>query len=72
MTVVPELDLVIAMYGGNYSSRVQLDIGHNYVPRFVLPAIREPGDDKNAPVVEGDYTSPYGRSPDGTRVLRKK
>ena len=26
------------------------------------------GDDKNAPVVEREYTNPYGRSDDGSRV----
>jgi CubicO group peptidase (beta-lactamase class C family) len=72
VTVVPELGLAIAFYSGNYSSRVQLDVGHNYVPRYILPAVREPGDDRKAPVVEGDYTSPYGRSPDGSRVSRTK
>ena len=66
--VVPELDLVIAIFGGNYISRVQLDFGHNWVPRYILPAVREAGDDKSAPVVEPEFKSPYGRSPDGRRV----
>jgi len=38
------------------------------VPRLILPAVREPGDDRNAPVVEHEYTNPYGRSEDGSRV----
>jgi len=70
VTVVPDLDLVVAFFAGNYSSRVQRDLGHIYVPRYILPAVREPRDDKSAPVIDGDYTSPYGRSPDGGRVLR--
>jgi len=72
ITVVPELDLVIAFYAGNYSSRSQRDLGHNYVPRYLLPAVREAGDDKSAPVVDRDYTSPYGRSTDGSRVSPTK
>ena len=70
VTVVPELDLVVAFFAGNYSSRSQRELGHIYVPRFILPAVREAGDDKNAPVVERDYTSPYGYSKDGSRVSR--
>jgi CubicO group peptidase (beta-lactamase class C family) len=66
--VVPELDLVIAIFGGNYISRVQLDFGHNWVPRYILPAVREAGDDRSAPVVDREFKSPYGRSPDGSRV----
>ncbi len=72
VTVVPELDLVVAFYAGNYNSRSQRDLGHNYVPRYLLPAVREAGDDKSAPVVDRDYTSPYGRSTDGSRVLPAK
>ena len=71
VTVVPELDLVIAFYAGNYSSRSQRDLGHTFVPRYLLPAVREPGDNKSAPVVDRDYTSPYGRSTDGSRVPQK-
>ena len=70
VTVVPELDLVVAFYAGNYSSKVQRDLGHVYVPRYILPAVREPQDDASAPIVDRDYTSPYGRSPNGSRVLR--
>jgi len=72
VTVVPELDLVVAFYAGNYSSRSQRDLGHTFVPRFLLPAVREAGDDKRAPVTERDYTSPYGRSTDGRPVSTKK
>ena len=70
ITVVPELDLVVAFYAGNYSSGGQIDLGHVYVPRFILPAVREAGDDRNAPVVERAFVSPYGRSPDGSKVAR--
>jgi CubicO group peptidase (beta-lactamase class C family) len=61
--VIPELDLVIATYAGNYSSRVGLNIQQNLTPRYILPAVREPGDDKSAPVKpREDYVSPYGPS----------
>jgi CubicO group peptidase (beta-lactamase class C family) len=72
LTVVPELDLVVAFYAGNYSSRVQKDLGHNYVPRYLLPAVREAGDDEKAPVVDRDFTSPYGYSKDGSRLSRTR
>ena len=61
--VIPELDLVIATYAGSYSSRAALIIQQNLAPRYILPAVREPGDDKNAPVIpREDYLSPYGPS----------
>jgi len=72
LTVVPELDLVVATYAGNYSGRVQIEFGQNYVARYVLPAVREAGDDSKVPVVEREYTSPYGRSTDGSRVIPDK
>jgi CubicO group peptidase (beta-lactamase class C family) len=70
ITVVPELELVVAFFAGNYSSRVQMELGHNYVPRYILPAVRQTGDDATAPVVERDFKSAYGRDPDGSRVTR--
>lgn len=68
VTVVPELDLAVAVMAANYSSRVQLTYTATLVPRILLPAVREPGDDPSTPVVEREYTSPYGRSPNGSRV----
>ncbi len=68
ITVVPELDLVVAFHAGNYSSRIQRDLGHIFVPRYILPAMREAADDKSAPVVEREYASPYGYSKNGRRV----
>lgn len=61
--VIPELDLVIAAYGGNYADRVSLVLQQEYVPRYILPAVREAGDDPNAPVQAQDFKSPYGRPP---------
>lgn len=49
---IPELDLVIATFGGNYSSSAGTFFVQNHlVPRDLLPAVREEGDDRNAPVV---------------------
>jgi CubicO group peptidase (beta-lactamase class C family) len=59
--VVPELDLVIATYGGNYSDRVGLQIQQELVPNYILPAVREPGDDPHAPAQEREFETPYGR-----------
>jgi CubicO group peptidase (beta-lactamase class C family) len=67
VNVIPELDLVVAIYGANYSSRVQAEL-HHIVPRWLLPAVREPGDDLDAPVLPRGFTSPYGPSKDGSRV----
>jgi CubicO group peptidase (beta-lactamase class C family) len=61
--VVPELYLVVATFAGNYSSKGMGNM-QNLPPRYILPAVREPGDDKNAPVIfREDYVTPYGRSP---------
>ena len=68
---IPELDLVVAIYGANYGSRTTGAI-REIVPRFLLPAVREAGDDKGAPVVEHEYVNPYGRSEDGSRVISQK
>ena len=71
VTVIPELDLVVATMAGNYSSRVQISYTNMIVPRSILPAVREPGDDPRAPVMDRDFTSPYGRGPDGSRVTQR-
>jgi CubicO group peptidase (beta-lactamase class C family) len=60
--VIPKLDLVVATYAGNYSSKGTIHISHELIPRYILPAVREPGDDKNAPVVPRDFVTPYGGS----------
>jgi len=68
VTVVPALDLVVATMAGNYSSRVQITHTGTMVPRSILPAVREAGDDLGAPVRDREYQTPYGRSTDGSRV----
>jgi CubicO group peptidase (beta-lactamase class C family) len=72
VTVVPERDLVVATFAGSFSSRKGMFAASTEpIPRIILPAVREPGDDKNAPVVEREYVSPYGPSKDGSRVSKK-
>lgn len=67
--VIPELDLVVAVFGGNYNDgRATVYIQQELLPRFILPAVRELGDDKTAPVIEKDFKSPYGRSANTGRV----
>jgi CubicO group peptidase (beta-lactamase class C family) len=61
--VVPRLDLVIAAYGGNYADRVSFKLQQEYVPSYILPAVREAGDDPNAAVKTRDFATPYGRLP---------
>jgi CubicO group peptidase (beta-lactamase class C family) len=70
VVVIPELDLVVATMAGNYISRIQITYTGALVPRFILPAVRERGDDPNAPVAERAFTSPYGASTDGSRISR--
>jgi CubicO group peptidase (beta-lactamase class C family) len=54
VVVVPDLDLVIASFGGNYFSPGTFFMQRNVIPRLLLPAVREAGDDRNAPVVPRD------------------
>lgn len=71
VSVIPELSLVIATVGANYSSgRRNLEASTNLIPRSILPAVREPGDDLDAPVIEREFTTPYGPSKNGRRVGR--
>jgi CubicO group peptidase (beta-lactamase class C family) len=72
VTVIPQLDLVVATFAGNFSSRKGMFAASTEpIPRIILPAVREKGDDKNAPVIERQYVSPYGASKDGSRVSKK-
>jgi CubicO group peptidase (beta-lactamase class C family) len=69
VVVIPELDLVVAMHGGNYNNaRSTIHIGQELIPRYILPAVRERGDNMNAPVVERPWRTPYGRSANGGPV----
>ncbi|HYR30138.1 MAG TPA: serine hydrolase domain-containing protein [Thermoanaerobaculia bacterium] len=69
VTVVPELELIVATFAGNFFSRKGMFAAStDPIPRILLPAVREAGDDRNAPVIEREYVSPYGASKDGSRV----
>ena len=68
--VVPALDLVVTTMGGNFSNRRGMKYLGNLIANSILPAVREPGDDMNAPVKDLDWMSPYGASKDGSRVRR--
>jgi hypothetical protein len=39
--VVPDLDLVIAVYASNYGDRVLFMIQDDIVPKQILPAVKE-------------------------------
>jgi CubicO group peptidase (beta-lactamase class C family) len=41
VVVIPELDLVIAVYGGNYNERAGGLMIADLIPRYILPAARE-------------------------------
>jgi CubicO group peptidase (beta-lactamase class C family) len=41
--VVPDLDLVIAVYATNYGDRVLFTIQDDIVPKQILPAVKESG-----------------------------
>jgi CubicO group peptidase (beta-lactamase class C family) len=43
VTVVPELDLVIACFGGNYSSRGWRWVQYEAIPKYILSAVEERG-----------------------------
>jgi len=60
--VIPELDLVIGTWGGNYASRVTFFLQQEVIPNYILPAVREEGDDPEAPVMVGTYETIYGPS----------
>jgi CubicO group peptidase (beta-lactamase class C family) len=66
--VSPDLDLVVATMGGNYSNRRGASYLGNLIATSILPAVREKGDDPDAPVKNVDWASPYGASTDGSRV----
>jgi CubicO group peptidase (beta-lactamase class C family) len=38
--VIPKLDMVVAFYGGNYNDRAARASQQEYVPKYILPAVR--------------------------------
>ena len=71
VVVIPDLDLVIATYGGSYHSPAGLHIQQELIPRYILPAVRRPGDDPNASVKWIEWKTPYGRSPNGSPIRNR-
>jgi CubicO group peptidase (beta-lactamase class C family) len=57
--VVSSLDLVIGTFGGSFTSRVGLEIQQGYIPRHILPAVREEGDRTDTPVSPRAYEVAY-------------
>jgi CubicO group peptidase (beta-lactamase class C family) len=43
VTVIPELDLVIATYAGSYGDSAGTHIRQEFPPKYILPAVRERG-----------------------------
>jgi len=41
IVVIPDLDMVVACYGGNYSDSAGWLLIREYIPRFILPSIVE-------------------------------
>jgi CubicO group peptidase (beta-lactamase class C family) len=68
--VVPALDLVIATYGGNYFSPGGWYVQLNLTPQYLLPAVREAGDDRNAPVVPRKDFAPKKGPEDDSGPIR--
>jgi hypothetical protein len=64
---VPELDLTIAIFAGNYSDDVTYQIEEEFIPNYLLPAVREAGDDPSAPIQKGTFATQYGRDADAGR-----
>ena len=54
--VVPDLDLVVAVYASNYGDRVLFEIQNDLVPKQILPAVREAGRDRTS----ASASVPYG------------
>ncbi|HEY6065404.1 MAG TPA: hypothetical protein VIY96_04570, partial [Thermoanaerobaculia bacterium] len=49
--VIPDADLVVGIFGGNFhDGRVGLRIQQEYVPQYILPAVREGGSPVSRPV----------------------
>jgi hypothetical protein len=59
---VARRDLVIAIYAGNYADPpTAIHVQQGLAPTYILPAVREPGDDPRAAMTPRPFHSPYGR-----------
>lgn len=70
VVVFPELDLVVASFGGNYSSPGTFYSQRTLIPQYLLPSVREAGDDLNAPVTvpRENVKVVFGDMKDGSRI----
>jgi CubicO group peptidase (beta-lactamase class C family) len=71
--VIPALDLVIATQGGNYASPGTFFVQMTVVPRDLLPAVREPGDDPHRPVTARTkgFAPRLGDTADGSPIRKR-
>jgi CubicO group peptidase (beta-lactamase class C family) len=58
--VVPELDLVIGIFASNYADRIGLHVQQDFPANYIIPAVRERGDNPTSPIIEGTFKTPYG------------
>jgi CubicO group peptidase (beta-lactamase class C family) len=58
--VVPELDMVVGLFGSSYSSRQGLEIQQGYTPRYILPATLDRGESQYTPIKPATYRVVYG------------
>jgi hypothetical protein len=42
VVVIPDLDMVIAGHGGNYNDKSGWAMVREYIPSYILPALRDP------------------------------
>lgn len=68
--VFPELDLVVASFGGNYSSPGTFYSQRTLIPQYLLPSVGEAGDDLNASVTvpREDAKVMFGDMKNGSRI----
>jgi CubicO group peptidase (beta-lactamase class C family) len=41
IVVVPEADMVIGAFGGNYGGQTGWSVVRDYIPKYVLPAVKD-------------------------------
>ncbi|HEY0025289.1 MAG TPA: serine hydrolase [Longimicrobium sp.] len=59
--VVPELDMVVATFGGSYGTQVGLEIQQAYPARWIIPAARRDDDRRTRVDVPAPFELTYGR-----------
>jgi CubicO group peptidase (beta-lactamase class C family) len=56
---VPELGLAVAIFAGNYLDPVSFRIQQEFIPNYLLSAVREAGDDPSATIKDGNFVTPW-------------